>query len=175
MVLSVLPVAQRFPWRDLETGDVDLVLGRAPTKPEGLRRRPLFNDRIVGVVRRDHPHVGKRIDLEEYLALDHIDVLPIEAPGLADVYLQRIGRKRRVVAALPHFIVAPFVVPYTDCCLTLSERVVRVLARQLPLRILELPFPAPSFTVHAYWHERVQDDVGHRFLRGLTHDAASDL
>jgi hypothetical protein len=57
----------------------------------------------------------------------------------------------------------------TDLCFTLSARLAAALPRALGLRTLELPFPAPPFAVHSYWHERVQGDAGHRFLRSLVH------
>jgi DNA-binding transcriptional LysR family regulator len=167
VTLRVVPVSTRFPWNELESGELDLAIGRAPQMPVGLRRRALFTDRIVCMVRREHPAARGKLDLEQYLALDHIDALPIEAPGLADVYLDRIGRRRRVSTTVPHFLVAPFVVQESDCCFTLSERMGKPLARLLRTKLHELPFPAPEFTVHAYWHERLHADEGHRWLRGL--------
>lgn len=171
VTLRVVPVAGGFPWRELDSGELDLAIGRAPQMPKGLRRRALFTDRIVSMVRRDHPTVRGPLDLEQYLALDHIDALPIEAPGLADVYLARIGRERRVTTTVPHFLVAPFVVQSSDCCFTLSSRMATQLSRLLRVRVLELPFPAPEFSVHAYWHERLHEDAGHKWLRQSLHAA----
>jgi DNA-binding transcriptional LysR family regulator len=170
--LRVVPVATRFPWSALESGELDLAIGRAPQMPVGLRRRALLTDRIVCMVRHGHPMVRASLDLEQYLALDHVDALPIEAPGLADVYLARIGRERRVSTTVPHFLVAPFIVETSDCCFTLSERMAKPLARLLRVKLHDLPFPAPEFSVHAYWHERLHADEGHRWLRGLLHAAA---
>lgn len=175
VTLRAVPITSRFPWRDLETGDLDLAVGRAPTRPEGLRSRALFRDRIICLLAKDHPDAKHPLTLERYLALDHIDVLPIEAPGLADVYLDRIGRQRRVVATMPHFLVAPLVVRQAEVCLTLSERLARMLAGDLELVVRELPFPAPPFAVHAHWHERMHDDAGHRFLRLAVHQALGEL
>jgi DNA-binding transcriptional LysR family regulator len=167
-------IAQRFPWRALESGELDLAVGRAPARPEGLRSRALFRDRIVCMMRKDHPAARGHLGLEDYLRLDHLDVLPIDAPGLADVYLARIGRERRVVATTPHFVVAPFALRDTDLCLTLSERVARALCRDLDLEVIDLPFLAPPFVVHAYWHERMHDDPAHRFLRSAVHEACRE-
>jgi DNA-binding transcriptional LysR family regulator len=171
--LRVVPVTQRFPWHALETGDLDLaIIGRTPDKPSGLRQRALLSDRIVCVMRRDHPAARGPLGLEEYLALDHVDALPVESPGLADIYLARVGRRRRVVATTPHFLVAPFVVAQSDCALALSARVATVLSRTVDISVRDLPFPAPEFSVHAYWHERLHDDPAHRFLRARVHEAA---
>jgi hypothetical protein len=35
------------------------------------------------------------------------------------------------------------------------------------LRVLPLPFKSPSLTVAMLWHRRVEDQPGHRWLRGI--------
>ena len=67
--------------------------------------------------------------------------------------------------ALPHFLVAPYVVAETDLVLTLAERVARPMARTLSLTILEPPMELPSFTISLLWHERRQADPGLTWLR----------
>src|SRR5512136_2063262 len=55
-------------WIPLRDGAADLsvcILGHFP--PE-FRTRQLFTDRFVCVVREDHPRVGRRLTLDEYLA-----------------------------------------------------------------------------------------------------------
>lgn len=163
VTLRVVPITGRFPWTELENAELDLAIGRAPNMPARLRRRSLFTDRIVCMVRRELP----QLDLATYLSLNHIDALPIEAPGLADLYLERIGKRRHVSVTVPHFLVAPHVVAQTDCCFTLSRRLALPLAKQVRAKIYELPFPAPEFSVHAYWDERMHADTGHRWLRGM--------
>jgi len=53
---------------DLETGVVEKSLG-----PE-VRTRALFRDRLVGVVRPDHPLATRRITAERYAGADHVVV-----------------------------------------------------------------------------------------------------
>ena len=39
------------------------------------------------------------------------------------------------------------------------------MAAGFDLRLLEPPLPLPRFAVSAYWHDRVQDDAAHGWLR----------
>jgi DNA-binding transcriptional LysR family regulator len=91
------------------------------------------------------------------------------------VYLRKIHRQRTVSTVVPHFLVAPFVVQQTDCCFTFSKRVADNVVGPLSLRIHPLPFEAPAFTVHSFWHERSHDDPAHRWLRKMLRDAAAAL
>src|SRR5512137_981811 len=64
-------------WIPLRDGTADLsvcILGHFP--PE-FRTRKLFTDRFTCVVREGHPAVGKRLTLDQYLALDHLVVSPL--------------------------------------------------------------------------------------------------
>jgi DNA-binding transcriptional LysR family regulator len=173
--LRVAPVTARFPWAELEAGTLDLALGRAPVVPEGLRNKLLFRDRIVFVVRRDHPMKRASWTLDDYTSVSHVEALPLEGPTMVDTLLGRKKHHRRVVVTVPQFLVAPFVVLQTDCAFTLAARIAVPLSRDLPLRVHEVPFEAPEFTVQAYWHERFHTDAGHAWLRRIVADAAASL
>jgi DNA-binding transcriptional LysR family regulator len=173
--LNGVPFSVRFPWAELEAGTLDLALGRAPQEPEGLRKKLLFRDRVVFIVRKDHPLKKKVWTLEDFTSVSHVEAMPIEGPTMVDQLLGRKKRTRRVVATVPQFLSAPFVVLETDCAFTLAERIAAPLARALPLKVLEVPFAAPEFAVQAFWHERVQADPGHAFLRRVVAEAASTL
>src|SRR5512136_1507661 len=83
-------------WIPLRDGAADLsvcILGHFP--PE-FRTRQLFTDRFICVVREDHPRVGKRLTLDEYLALDHIVVSPLGLPSRVDSLLSERGHERRI-------------------------------------------------------------------------------
>jgi DNA-binding transcriptional LysR family regulator len=49
----------------------------------------------------------------------------------------------------------------------MAERAARAFAAGAPLQVLPLPFASPSLTVAMLWHRRVEDQPGHRWLRGI--------
>jgi DNA-binding transcriptional LysR family regulator len=178
VVLHVVPPVHEFPWQELESGSVDLVIGGAASRtraPDGLRRRWLFRDRVVCILRAGHPCGRGDFDLERYLSLDHVEALPIGVTGYADQALAAMGRSRRVAVTVPSFLVAPFAVVHSDHCFTLAHRIARPLAESMPLVVRPLPFDAPQVQIGAFWHDRVQDDPAHVWLRRMLIEAAAAL
>jgi DNA-binding transcriptional LysR family regulator len=177
VTLNVVPPVGQFPWHELGAGGVDLVVGGARLRdvPHVLHRRLIFRDHTVCILRADHPYAAEPLTLQRYLELEHIEALPVGAVGAADELLTVQGHTRRVVMTVPNFLIAPFVVTQSDCCFTLAHRIARPLASILPLRIRPLPYDLPEVTIGAFWHERVQHDPAHRWLRKLLVEAGAAL
>ncbi|HEX2571260.1 MAG TPA: LysR family transcriptional regulator [Polyangia bacterium] len=151
---------------DLESGALDLALGVFAEVPGGLRRQPVIHERFVCMVRRGHPRVRRALSLDAYLELSHISIAPRGTAGnLVDDALARMGRSRRVALRVPHFLVAPLVVAETDLVLILPEHLARRYAEMLPIELIKPPIELTGFTLHQLWHERVQNDAGHVWLR----------
>jgi DNA-binding transcriptional LysR family regulator len=174
MTLHVVPPVGHFPWSELTGGGVDLVIGgtRVRDVPPGLHRRLIFRDRVVCILRADHPDAGEALSLDRYLALDHIEALPVGAVGYADELLAARGLSRRIVLTVPYFLIAPYLVTQSDCCFTLAERIAKPLATVLRLRVCALPYDVPDVTIGAFWHDRVHRDPAHRWLRRLVVETA---
>lgn len=165
------------PVEALSNGELDLLI--APARPEleraGLRTRQLFEDGFVSLVRPGHPSLRRRWTPESFAALPHAFVAPRGRPGGAvDVALEALGLRRKVVFATPHFLVAPLVVANSDLVLTIPRRVAATLADQLGLVQVEPPVKLPTFTVSLFWHERVQADPGHAWLRTVLTQAVAE-
>ncbi len=152
----------------LEEGRLDLGIGRWDLAPLDLRRRTLHRDRLVTVVRAEHPRVGDELDLATYLALPHVLVAPRGSPrGVVDDALGQLGHQRRIAVVMQSFVAAMFVASTSDLLVTLPLRVALKLQRQLSLRLLTPPLPLPVIELHLVWHERDHYDPAHRWLRGL--------
>jgi DNA-binding transcriptional LysR family regulator len=156
---------------DLARGDVDVVVaplrGLGDTQGAvGVRAQQLFEDRFVCVMRRAHPLATKKLTLERFARADHALVAPRGKPGgVVDDVLAAHGLERRVVVAVPHFLVAPYILAETDLILTVAERVARAMVRGLPLVLVAPPLPVPGLTMSLLWHERQDADPGLAYLR----------
>ncbi|MFO0634188.1 MAG: LysR family transcriptional regulator [Nannocystaceae bacterium] len=162
----------------LGRGDFDLAIG--PERPgndrPGIRTRPLFEEQFVCVVRKGHPALGRRWTAESFARLSHAFIAPRGKPGGAvDDALAAMGLSRRVALALPHFMVAPFVVAQTDLVLTLPQRVAATLVPHLPLVVVPPPLPVPGFRMVMLWHERVQHEPAHAWLRETLIEVAAEV
>jgi DNA-binding transcriptional LysR family regulator len=159
---------------DLERGGLDVALGIFGDVPAAFRVQALFRERFVCVARRGHPVAGGRLTLARYLEHGHVSVAPWGGTGsIVDEALSRLGKARRVVVAVPHFFLAPFVVASTDLLLMAPERVAHLLAPAFNLELLRAPLEVAGFTVSQLWHERMQHDAAHQWLRRLITDAST--
>ena len=158
--------------------DFSIVPARSGPAPRGIYVQKLFHEDFVAVVRADHPHVKKRLSLDEYLALPHALISPRGQVGsVVDNALAKLRRSRRVAVEIPHFLVAPHLVRRSDLVLLLGKRVAAVMAEPLGLRVLEPPreLDLEGFTVSLIWHERHRADPAHAWFRRVIAGAAKAI
>lgn len=157
----------------LRDGGSDLAVGIYGDLPQEMRSRQLLTDRFVCVVRKDHPVVGRRLSLEQFVRLAHIQVTPRGKPGgyLDDVLRDR-GLERVVARAVPYFVTALQLTAQTDYVLTVSERIAAQLAPTLGLVLHEVPVELRPYALSLVWHPRFDGDPGHRYLRDVFARAA---
>lgn len=146
----------------------DLAVGIYGELPQEMRSRQLLTDRFVCVVRKRHPVLNKRLTLEQFVGLPHIQVAPRGKPGgyLDDVLRER-GLTRTVARAVPYFVTALQLASETDYVLTISERIAKRFAEPLALELLEVPVRLRPYALSLVWHPRLESDAGHRFLRDV--------
>ncbi len=165
--LAVRPLDLQAVAKQMESGEVDLCITGLQNAPPGLHARPLYEERLVSVVRRRHPGIGARLTLDKFCSLEHILVTVRGGSFSAriDQALTALGRKRRARLAVPHFLLAPEIVARSDMISTLPERLARGYARKL--RILEPPLKLQGFTVGEIWHERSAREPAQQWLRDV--------
>lgn len=148
-----------FPAESLENGDLDVVLGFSAVlkAPMQFHVEKLFEDRMVCVVRQDHPMVKEALGLQEYVALSHLLISRTGARvGIIDEWLAYRGLERRIALTVPHFLSAPLIVSRTDLVLSLPLHLAHRIAEFVPLRILPVPIELPVYDL-AMIHHPVRD------------------
>lgn len=171
--LRVVSVEQLVESEGLARGEVDLLVGIPPTVPSECATEPAYEDRIVCVVRRDHPRAKRTLTLETYASLPHVELTFFgTSADRVDRALARAGLTRRVAVSVPHFAAAPLVVARTDCVATVPARVAHALAAVHPLRVFEVPVAVPALSIRQMWHARAQHDPAVHLLRALVREAA---
>ena len=172
--LEVWPLDLQVVAKQMESGEVDLCITGLQNVPGGLHLRPLYTERLVPVVRRNHPAVGERLTLDEFCSLEHIQV-SVPGSGFStriDEALAALGRKRHSRLAVPHFLLVPEIIARSDMISSLPERLARGYARQL--RICEPPVELQKFTVGEIWHERNERDPAQQWLRDVLAELAQE-
>jgi DNA-binding transcriptional LysR family regulator len=144
---------------DLETGVVEETTG-----PE-LRRKVLFRDRLIGVVRKGHPLSRGKLTPARYAAGKHILFSRQgHERGPVDDALERLGLKRKVVTVVGGFSAALALARSSNLIATVPERHTGNI--RSGMHSFPLPLPAPEFAVSMLWHPRMDADPGHQWLRG---------
>ena len=149
----------------LATGGLDLAVGFLPGLGPPLRRRSLFRDPYVCLMRADHPVAS--LTKRKFLEASHALVTYRGGHRVIEEALERAGLARNIALRVPHFTVLPMVLERTDLVLTLPARVARVFERRGPFKSLPPPLAIPPAEVAVHWHERFEADPGNRWLREL--------
>ena len=162
--LAVLELAPARIAQQSEQGHIDLACHTSDGAPEGLRRRPLFQERYVLAGRAGHPRLKRRPTLVQFCALEHVIVSPDGGGfhGITDATLAEAGLTRRVALSVPHFLFVISALATTDMVAMLPERLVR---GNQALRMVEPPVAVPGYEMAMLWHERSHRDPAHQWLR----------
>ncbi len=166
---------QESPLADLMArGEVDLyVCNREVAEPDLLSSQ-LYSDRYVCVARKNHALKARRITLRELCAFDHLLVHPTGRSlwGPIDTALSAVGQGRRIAVAVPTFHVLFELLETEDFLAFVPERLLR--KRRGILRIFENELKIPPINVVASWHQRVDRDARHQWLRETVAAVAAD-
>ncbi len=149
----------------LAAGTLDLAVGFLPGLGPPVRRRQLFRDPYVCLMRADHPTIRKTLSRKQFLEASHALVSYRGGHRVIEEALDRAGLSRRIALRVPHFTVVPMVLERTDLILILPRRVARVYERQGKFKSLPPPVAIPPADVGVHWHERFDADPGNRWLR----------
>jgi DNA-binding transcriptional LysR family regulator len=162
--LAVVEMAPPRFEKQAEQGEIDLAFHTVEGAPQNMRRRVLFAEHYVLVGRADHPRLKRRPTLAQFCDLQHVIVSPDGGGfhGVTDDALKRIGRERRVVLSVPHFLFLVSAVASTDLVAMVPLRLVH---QNPALRVVKPPIDVPGYEMCMLWHERSHRDPAHQWLR----------
>ncbi len=160
----------------LARGEADLMIGYYDAVPERHRQQLLFREVYRCIVRKGHPRVRRRLSVKTWLELQHVLVSQrADSPGSVDRALASRGLKRTVGVRVSHFLMVPALVAGSDMVAAVSRRIAETFARPLGLATFAPPLPLPTSRVGQVWHEQMDADPGHQWLRGLIAEESQRL
>lgn len=173
--LEVVPPGPK-PLEALEADAVDVLVGLVEDAPAGIRKRKLYEDDFVTLMRADHPSADVPLALDRYLALDHLVVsITGSGPSLIDQSLSRLGRQRRVKVRVPSFLAAVEIAARSDLVMTLPSSLARTAAGMRRFVLARPPLDLGRVAMSLAWHARHHDSPRHKWLRQLIVAAASGI
>ncbi|GAA3062058.1 LysR family transcriptional regulator [Rhizobium viscosum] len=160
----------------LDAGEVDVTIGVPATKTGRILTQPLFEERFVCIVRKDHPAVRRTLDLDAFLALPHLLVSPEnERFGHVDAALAKKGLQRGLALTLPNMYAAPLLIARSDMVATLMAGVVAASGHADELALLEPPLMLEPIPFVMSWHRRNDVHPAQRWFRNCVAGVAPDL
>lgn len=172
--LRAVPLDSRHVSAKLESGEADFALGAFPREVGKLRRQKLYVDPYISVARKRHPRLDRLTRMDTFLRERHILVTASSTGHAAHEQLERALLERlapeSVQLCVPSFVSGAFVVSQSDAICTMPERLASYLVRELPLEMFKPPLPLPRIEIAQVWHERLNRDAGHRWLRSRVFD-----
>ncbi len=168
--LSALSMPPKAAAEALASGQAELAVGFFPDLHKaGFFQQSLFKTSYACVACANHPSVGPRMTMKQFLAARHVVVRPEGRDHAFDRLMAEKGQQRRVVLELSHFMSLLAILPGSDLVATVPDDIATALERHIQLRRIELPFKPLVIDVQQFWHRRMQHDPANRWLRGLFH------
>ncbi len=153
--------------RQLEQGEVDVVIGNWLKPPQDLHLGQLFADEVVCLVSAKLPAARRGWTPESWLQAEHIAPTPTHpgARGVIDDHLDSLGLQRNITARCPHFGLIPAMVASSLLVLTTGRQYCERFVDQLPLKVMACPIPFPPLMYYQLWHERTHASNSAKWLR----------
>ena len=161
---------------ELGVGSVDLALGWVDRPPDDLRQQRLFDETFVCIVRPEHPRIGNKLSLRQFISEWHLVVGRFQG-GSENFFrsldgnlvreLLRKGVDRKVALRVPDFLAVASIISSTDLLCVVPRRLAEVYAAYGQVRLVPLPVRSESFRVAQFWHKRFDGDHGNEWLRGV--------
>jgi DNA-binding transcriptional LysR family regulator len=152
----------------LEQGDADLAILPMQILAKDHPFEVLFQDEFVCIACATNKRIGKSLSLRDYLSLGHVVVRfgeQQEVPSLEEEFLGSLGQKRRIEVVTTGFTLLPHLILGTTRIATIQRRLAEFYARQMPLKIVQLPKPLPRLEEVMQWHAFRNADPGLLWLR----------
>lgn len=152
----------------LRQGRMDLAACILDTVPNDIYGKQIGSDNYSCLVNRNHPLAGQHLSMNDYIQADHIG---ISAGGdkirAVDEALAKLKHQRNMKLTVPFIHSAMAITSRANYILTLPSRIAARLGPTYGLSVLDLPEPLKIPASHYYliWHQRLQSDPAHRYLR----------
>lgn len=151
---------------DLREAHVDLDIGALGEQASDIQSVPLFSQKVVGVVREQHPMLSVPITAKRFAAECHVAVRQRgRMSNPIDSALAEMGYRRFVLLTVPSPYAALMAAARSNLVATAPARFASSVQGPLQLRTFQLPLKFEVEQVVLTWHARFNSDPAHRWLR----------
>ncbi len=180
---------------ELDAGRADLAIGSFTAIPDRFDSLPLCQERMVWVMRADHPRADATLSLSDLAVLPHVVLAMGEDGHVVDGSVADNGLERRVIwddggvirrASQEQGLRAPptfnapdahsalAMIQASDLIALLPRRLALAFAKPFGLKAFDPPYPSKPTEIVMLWRKE-HDAAALAWLRGLVVDAAKGL
>lgn len=147
----------------LASGEISLGISPTLQLPANARCKGLLSSRPMLLRADSQPG---ELSLDEFCSRPHAVVSSMgNVAEDADRTLGAIGRRRKVVLAVPQFSALPMLMAGNDMVAIVPDYVAHAMAGQAGLRAEEVPVALPQQALSMVWRGATHGDVGEHWLR----------
>ncbi len=161
----------------LMRGEADMMIVPEHYLIEGHPSQLLFEEEHVCVVWDGNTLVGDSISLDQYIEMGHVSVIFGRNRQLSveEWLMSQYGFTRRMEVVTHDFNTLPQLIVGTQRVATMLQRMARLYANYLPLRIVQPPVKIPVMREFMLWHRTMEGDPMHRWLRAKISQIINEL
>jgi DNA-binding transcriptional LysR family regulator len=161
---------------DLQDGIIDCAVDMALPLSSAIGRKQLKAEPMAVLARKDHPSVQGILDLERYLAMDHVLITGRrQGGGHEDAALGRRGMSRRIRIRCQQHAAANEIVSKSDLLATMPRSQAELVNRYTGNQILPFPTEIAKLELFLYWHTNANDDPAGVWFREQVQIALANL
>jgi DNA-binding transcriptional LysR family regulator len=150
------------------------VLGNVVVDDEHISQVALSVDKMVCAGWSGNPALTQ-LTLERYLEASHLQISADGVgEGLSDAALRQLDLRRKVVATVPHYLVAPWILKGTQLLTAFGDSLVLALDSASETYVVAPPFDIPDVTVVLLFERRLEADLGCTWLRSLIEEISAE-
>lgn len=173
--LEVIPMEMHKVNEWLLTGHIDAALCSRNESISLAQRDRIMDERYVCLLNGQHPRIGNRLSLENYLAEQHIIVSTISGHYQVEESIRGYGFERRIALEVPHFAALGELIANSELLVTLPLSAAKTYVARGNGRIVELPFQLPNLEVYLYGHPEIGDITAKTWFYNLLKNASPQL
>jgi DNA-binding transcriptional LysR family regulator len=159
---------------DLQDGIIDCAVDMALPLSSAISRKQLKAEPMVVLARKAHPSVQGALDLDQYLALDHVLITGRRhGGGHEDATLSRRGMSRRIRMRCQQHAAANEIVSKSNLLATMPRGQAELVNRYTGNQMLPFPTEITLLELFLYWHVNANDDLASKWFRDHVQAALS--
>ncbi|TLU76196.1 LysR family transcriptional regulator [Mannheimia varigena] len=172
--IALLPVQGQSIKALFEQNKIDLALVSHHHLSVEMPQKMLYHERYVCAMSQTHPMSRQPLSLENFCKLPFamLSYNGGEFSGATDLALRKLGLQRKVMVSVNHISLLPQLLQDSDLVAVLPEHLAKALPR---VHLQPPPLEVEGFTMMMAWHERTEQDLGHRWLRDILSEIVQEI